>query len=91
MSDMQVAEASIGLASFMTLRSGAESSMSPDISDRLDRNSLRKPEDIATATIITKKLTAMHTIAIFPLKRSLDAMKSDASTFRYFFKAARRP
>lgn len=60
-------------------RSGAERSMSPDISDRLERTSCRKPEEIDTATIITKKLTAMHDTAIFPLKRSFDAMKSEAS------------
>ena len=54
--------------------------MSPDISDRLERSSPRKPDEMATAVIITKKLTAIHIIAIFPLKRSLDAMKVGAPT-----------
>lgn len=53
--------------------------ISPEISDMLERSSPRKPDAIDTATIITRKLTATHIIAIFPLKRSLDAMNNDAS------------
>ena len=53
--------------------------MSPDIMEIPERISLRNPADTDTAIIITTKLTAMETIAILPLKRSLPAMKSEAS------------
>ena len=52
---------------------------SPVMADRPDRISFRNPEDTATAIIITRKLTAMDTIAIFPLKRNRPAMKNEAS------------
>ena len=53
--------------------------MSPDISDKPFLTSWRKPDETETAMIITRKLTAIEITAIFPLKRSLPAMKKDAS------------
>ena len=53
--------------------------MSPDISDKPFLTSWRKPDETETAMIITRKLTAIEITAIFPLKRSLPAMKNDAS------------
>jgi hypothetical protein len=40
--------------------------MSPTIAATPSRTAARKPEETATATIITKKLTAMATAASFP-------------------------
>ena len=44
----------------------------------LSLSSLRKPEDMDTASIITRKETAMETIAVFPLKRSFRDMNAAA-------------
>ena len=54
--------------------------MSPVNEDRPFLISFLKPPDTDTAIIITRKLTAIHAVAILPLKRSLLAMKYDAST-----------
>lgn len=62
--------------------------MSPDIIEIPERISLRNPADTDTAIMMTRKLTAMETIAILPLKRSLPAMKSEASMNYFAFMAS---
>ena len=55
---------------------------SPDSKEMLSRISWRKPDEIATAIIITRKLTAEATDAILFLNLILRAIKSDTSICR---------
>ena len=59
--------------------SAETSCTSPETEETPSRISCLNPDETATAIIITRKLTAMETIAMFPLKLILFAINLDAS------------